>query len=55
MNPQGVSELHSWLTEAGPAGKSETMLLDGFCQRALDAGCQSPRRPFGVRRTIGGT
>jgi adenylate cyclase len=27
-----------WLTEAGLAGKSETALLDGFCQRALDAG-----------------
>ena len=38
MNPQGVSELHSWLTQAGLAGKSETMLLDGFCQRALDVG-----------------
>jgi adenylate cyclase len=33
-----LSELRTWLTEAGLAGKSETVLLDGFCRRALDAG-----------------
>ena len=32
------SNLRTWLTEAGLAGKSETALLDGFCRRALDAG-----------------
>ncbi len=38
MNPDGSSELRTWLTQAGLAGKSEAALLDGFCQRALDAG-----------------
>jgi adenylate cyclase len=38
MNPEGSSELRTWLTQAGLAGKSEAALLDGFCQRALDAG-----------------
>jgi adenylate cyclase len=33
----GLFELRTWLTEAGLAGKSETVLLDGFCRRALDA------------------
>jgi len=32
------SELRTWLTLAGLAGKSETALLDGFCSRALGAG-----------------
>jgi adenylate cyclase len=35
---EDLSELRTWLTLAGLAGKSETALLDGFCQRALDAG-----------------
>jgi adenylate cyclase len=38
MDPQGFAELRTWLTQAGLAGKSETVLLDGFCQRAFDAG-----------------
>jgi adenylate cyclase len=38
MNPTSLSKLRTWLTEAGLAGKSETALLEGFCQRALDAG-----------------
>ena len=38
MNLTGLSELRAWLTEAGLAGKSETVLLDGFCRRALDSG-----------------
>ena len=29
--------------EAGLAGKSETVLLDGFCRRALDAGLHIAR------------
>jgi adenylate cyclase len=33
-----LSQLRTWLTEAGLAGESETALLDGFCRRALDAG-----------------
>ena len=38
MDNASLSELRTWLTEAGLAGKSETELLDGFCRRALDAG-----------------
>src|SRR5262252_2278701 len=38
MDTVSFSELRTWLTEAGLAGKSETALLDGFCRRALDAG-----------------
>ena len=38
MDPANLSELRTWLTEAGLAGKSETVLLDGFCRRALGAG-----------------
>ena len=38
MDTAGFSELRTWLTEAGLAGKSETALLDGFCRLALDAG-----------------
>ena len=38
MAPSGLAELRTWLTEAGLAGKSETVLLDGFCRRARDAG-----------------
>jgi adenylate cyclase len=38
MDTEVLSELRTWLTEAGLAGKSETALLDGFCRRALNAG-----------------
>ncbi len=38
MNPAALSELTAWITEAGLAGKSETVLLDGFCRRAVAAG-----------------
>jgi adenylate cyclase len=38
MDPASLSQLRTWLTEAGLAGESETALLDGFCRRALDAG-----------------
>jgi len=38
MDPASFSELRAWLTEAGLAGKSEIVLLDGLCRRALDAG-----------------
>jgi adenylate cyclase len=37
-DPASLSQLRTWLTEAGLAGESETALLDGFCRRALDAG-----------------
>jgi adenylate cyclase len=38
MDPARFSELARWTTEAGLAGKSETMILDGFCRRAVAAG-----------------
>ncbi|MGZ9082005.1 MAG: adenylate/guanylate cyclase domain-containing protein [Rhodoplanes sp.] len=38
MDLPTLSELRRWLTEAGLAGTGETVLLDGFCRRALDAG-----------------
>ena len=38
MDTASVSNLRTWLTEAGLTGKSETALLDGSCRRALDAG-----------------
>jgi adenylate cyclase len=38
MDPASFSKLSAWLTEAALAGKSETELLDGLCQRALEAG-----------------
>ncbi|HJU15917.1 MAG TPA: adenylate/guanylate cyclase domain-containing protein [Stellaceae bacterium] len=38
MDPADLSELRTWLAEAGLAGKSETALLDGVCRRARDAG-----------------
>jgi adenylate cyclase len=39
-----LSELRTWLTGAGLAGKSETVLLDGFCPRAMPA-CRSSATP----------
>jgi len=38
MDAASLSELRTWLTEAGLAGESEIALLDGFCRRALKAG-----------------
>jgi adenylate cyclase len=38
MDPDGFSELRTWLTQAALAGKSEAVLLDGFCRRMFDAG-----------------
>jgi adenylate cyclase len=38
MDPTRFAELARWTTEAGLAGKSETTILDGFCQRAVAAG-----------------
>src|SRR3954453_19814699 len=37
MDPASFSKLRTWLTEAGLAGESETALLNGFCQRGLEA------------------
>ena len=38
MDRDDFSELRTWLTHAALAGKSEAMLLDGFCQGASNAG-----------------
>lgn len=38
MDPGDHSELRAWLIQAALAGKSEAMLLDGFCRRSVDAG-----------------
>jgi len=38
VNPAHSAKLTRWITEAGLAGKSETAILDGFCQRAVAGG-----------------
>src|SRR5215472_3081654 len=38
MEEASLAGLRAWLTEAGLEGGSETVLLDGFCRRARDAG-----------------
>jgi adenylate cyclase len=38
MNEIELPKLAAWVTEAGLAGKNETTLLDGFCDRAVAAG-----------------
>jgi adenylate cyclase len=43
VQPASLSELAGWITEAGLAGQSEPALLDGFCRRAIAAGCPIAR------------
>jgi len=38
MNYPASSDLAAWVTEAGLAGRSETTLLSGFCERAVSGG-----------------
>ena len=38
MDQQKYAELSAWITAAGLAGKPETMMLSGFCDRLLAAG-----------------
>ncbi len=38
MDQQRCAELAAWITGAGLAGKAETAMLSGFCQRAIAAG-----------------
>jgi adenylate cyclase len=38
MDERLIAELSAWTTGAGLAGKSETALLTGFCERAVAAG-----------------
>ncbi|MBI1774702.1 MAG: adenylate/guanylate cyclase domain-containing protein [Proteobacteria bacterium] len=38
MDETQFSELASWITEVGLAGRAETLMLTGFCERAVVAG-----------------
>jgi adenylate cyclase len=38
MNDAQSAELAAWIAEAGLAGESETVLLGGFCERAVAFG-----------------
>jgi adenylate cyclase len=38
MESSKLSRLAGWITEAGLAGRSETVMLAGFCERAAEAG-----------------
>jgi adenylate cyclase len=38
MTEAEIAELADWIAEAGLMGRSETALLDGFCERALACG-----------------
>jgi adenylate cyclase len=38
MNNAQFTDLCAWIAEAGLAGQSEVVALDGFCQRALEVG-----------------
>jgi adenylate cyclase len=38
LNPANLAALRAWITDAGLAGKSETAILDAFCQRAVAGG-----------------
>ena len=38
MNETQFSELAAWITEVGLAGRSETEMLAGFCDRAVALG-----------------
>jgi adenylate cyclase len=43
VSRSGLAELAGWITEAGLAGHSEPAILDGFCRRAITAGCPIAR------------
>jgi len=38
VNAASLAVLARWITEAGLAGETETVILDGFCRRAVAAG-----------------
>ena len=38
MNEQSHSEIAAWLTQAGLAGETENTIVDGFCERCVEAG-----------------
>ncbi|MEP7457559.1 adenylate/guanylate cyclase domain-containing protein [Phyllobacterium sp. SB3] len=43
MNETSIAEIETWLDMQGLSGASETALMNGFCQRCLDAGIQLER------------
>jgi len=43
VSQPGLADLAGWITEAGLAGQSEPAILDGFCRRAIQAGCPIAR------------
>jgi adenylate cyclase len=43
MNETAIAELAAWIAEAGLAGKTETALVEGFCERALALGAPLER------------
>jgi adenylate cyclase len=43
MNEAKIAEIEAWLDMQGLSGTSETELMNGFCQRCLDAGIQLER------------
>jgi hypothetical protein len=54
MDPAHFAELARWTTEAGLAGKSETTILDGFCQRAVAAGLRLPGQKWRAPTDLAG-
>ncbi len=43
MNEAKIAEIETWLDVQGLSGTSETELMNGFCQRCLDAGIRLDR------------
>lgn len=43
MNEAKIAEIETWLDTQGLSGTSETELMNGFCQRCLDAGIRLER------------
>lgn len=43
MNEAKIAEIETWLDMQGLSGTSETELMNGFCQRCLDAGIRLER------------
>lgn len=43
MNGSEIDRIASWLVERGLAGDSEIVLLEGFCERSVDAGLELSR------------
>ena len=48
MSPEHMAQIGAWVVEAGLAGRPETDLLQGFCERAVTAGLPLERAIVGV-------